>query len=113
MPTSKKTPATQRSRGTAAKVSAGTRRRRAAAPPKARGASGGITGVARGASLSVGDVVLQHGTDIVGTVCSEIDPGESFMVRFADRNRCTLVMRDGMRKAPSGTVGPGCDAPGC
>ncbi len=63
--------------------------------------------VSAGVHAAAGGVVAA-GT--VGTVCRVVNPGRSYMVRWADVPICVLVFQDSMRPAPAGTPGPACEA---
>lgn len=52
-------------------------------------------------------------TGELGTVCRVITPGRSYRVQFASLDFCMLTFHDSIKKAPSGSVGPGCDGENC
>jgi hypothetical protein len=74
------------------------------------------------AAFEVGDVVLRLRTGVsvlakatidsgtVGTICRVVNPGRSYMVRYADVPLCVLAFQSSLTAAPPGTEGPDCEA---
>lgn len=74
------------------------------------------------AGFDVGDVVmrLRAGVSVaanatidsgtLGTICRVVNPGRSYMVRYADVPLCVLAFHSSLAAAPPGTAGPECEA---
>ena len=74
------------------------------------------------AAFEAGDVVLRLRTGVsiaanatidsgtVGTICRVVNPGRSYMVRYADVALCVLAFQSSLAVAPPGTEGPECEA---
>lgn len=74
------------------------------------------------AAFEPGDVVLRLRTGVsvvanatidsgtVGTICRVVNPGRSYMVRYADVPLCVLAFHNSLAAAPAGTDGPECEA---
>ena len=74
------------------------------------------------AGFNVGDVVLRLRTGVsvaanatidsgtVGTICRIVNPGRSYMVRYADVPLCVLAFHNSLAAASPGTAGPACEA---
>jgi len=74
------------------------------------------------AGFDVGDVVMRVRAGVsvaakatidsgtVGTICRVVNPGRSYMVRYADVQLCVLAFHSSLAAAPPGTVGPECEA---
>jgi hypothetical protein len=63
--------------------------------------------VRAGVSAAAG-ATIDKGT--LGTICRVVTPGRTYKVRYADFDMCLTVFHDSIRKAPSGSVGPECEA---
>lgn len=61
-----------------------------------------------GVSMAAGGKTIESGT--LGTICRVVTPGRSYKVRYADFDICVLVFHDSIRKAPTGSEGPECEA---
>lgn len=54
------------------------------------------------------NATIDRGT--VGTICRVVNPGRSYMVRYADVQLCVLAFHSSLAAAPPGIEGPECEA---
>lgn len=60
-----------------------------------------------GVSLAA-NTTIDSGT--LGTICRVVNPGRSYMVRYADVPLCVLAFHNSLAAAPAGAEGPECEA---
>ena len=71
------------------------------------GAGDVVQRVRTGVSV-LANATIASGT--VGTICRVVNPGRSYMVRYADLPLCVLAFQSSLAAAPPGTAGPECES---